>query len=218
MFDVETSEALDRIALGLKSVCVDYIAEVGKFGARNNGETLRWMVKSGSSRELRKLIRNLKKSYLERTREEKYYLLREIYALKPGVHERYYYDEHEGKVLRWMQERFDRGLSVGGTATYYLKSMVVVENFYDLEPFLELEGRWYFPSTPLDAQRVTKFLMEQDNWRGLDELRPLDSWVNYSPCGINEGPFVNRKGRVLFESLGDLADIAIGYREVLRVL
>lgn len=217
VFDKETSEALEGISLGFKSVCMDYIAEVGKLGARNNGLTLQWMARNSSSRELRKLVRRLRLSYLERTREEKYYLLREVYALKPGVHERFFYDEHEGKVLRWLQERFESRLSMEAAATYYLKSIVVVENFYDLKPFLDLEGRWYFPGTPYDAQRVTKFLMEQQSWRALDELRPLDSWMGYSPCAVNEGPFIKRDGRVLFESLGDLEGVAFGYEEVMRI-
>ena len=218
IFDKETSEALDELTSSFKRVCLDYVAEVGKLGARNNGETLRWMAKSDSSRELKKIVRQLKNSFLGRTREEKYYLLREVYALKPGVHERYYYDEHEGRVLRWVQERFESRLSPEAAATYFLKSIVVIENFYDLPPFLDLEGRWYFPATPEDAQRVTKFLAEQQGWRALDELRPLDSWMGYSPCAVNEGPFVKREGRILQESLSNLDEIAVGYEEAFRAL
>ena len=215
MFDSPTSQALDEITLAYKDVCIGYLAEVGKLGAKNNGLTLRWAGTSPSCRHLRKLIRQLKNVYLERSREEKYYLLREIYALKPGVHERFYPKEHAGRVLSWLRRDFSSNNSIDAKSTLFLKSMIVIENFRDLEPFLEVEGQWCFPSTLKSAQAATKFLLESQNWKSLEELKILDSWMNYAPCSVNEGPCVVRNGRVLFQSLSHLDEIAIGYKKII---
>jgi len=215
MFDSITSQALDEITLAYKNVCIDYLAEVGKLGAKNNSLTLRWAGTSPSCRHLRKLIRQLKTSYLERSREEKYYLLREMYALKPGVHERFYPKGHAGTVLAWLRRDFSSNNSIDAKSTLFLKSMIVIENFRDLEPFFEVEGQWCFPSTLKSAQAATKFLLESQNWKSLESLRLLDSWMNYASCAINEGPFVKREGRVLFRSLKNMKDISVGYKEVI---
>ena len=215
MFDEETSRKLDELTVAYKDLCIGYIAEVGKLGSQNNGITIQWMVKSTSGRRLRKLVQDLKTSYLERSREEKYYLLREVFALKPGVHERFYASGHEGKVLTWIQKEFNSRNKLDAKCTLFLKSMIVIENFYDLEPFLYAPENWSFPSTLKSAQASAKFLLESQNWKSLEMLKPLDSWMNYAPCGINCGPFVKRNGNVLFQSLNYLGKIAIGYAEVI---
>ena len=214
VFDPRVSKMLDELALAYKDVCLSYIVEVGKLNARYNGETLQWLARSDSGRHLRKLVKELKQSYLGRSREEKYYLLREVYALKPGVHERFYPVAHEGRTLRWLQEQFVSQNSLDAKATIFLKHSLALENFYDAEPFLDVEERWVFPSTIKGAQSALKFLLASQNWRSLDELTPLNGWIAYAPCSINEGPFVMREGKVLFKSLGDLESIAVGYTEV----
>ena len=207
---------LDEVAIAYKNVCVDYVVEVGKLGARYNGETLQWLARSESGRQLRKLVKKLKRANLARSREEKYYLLREVYALKPGVHERFYPVEHEGRVLLWLQEQFVSRNSLDAKTTIFLKHTLALENFYDAVPFLEAEEKWVFPSTIGEAQSSMKFLLASQNWQSLEELKPLDGWMVYAPCSINEGPFVSRGGRVLFDALRDLKSIAIGYQEVFR--
>jgi len=216
--DSLTSQALDEITLAYRGVCIDYLAEVGKLGAENNGLTLRWAGTNPTCRKLRKMIRLLKTSYSERSLEEKYYLLREVYALKPGVHERFYPKEHAGRVLSWLRRDFSSNSGIDAKSTLFLKSMIVIENFYDLEPFLEVEGQWCFPSTLKSAQAATKFLLESQNWKSLEELKILDSWMNYASCAVNEGPFVKREGRVLFKSLKNMKDISVGYKEVIACI
>ena len=218
MFTSEASQLFDSVALSYKDVCLCYIAEVGKLGARNNGLTLQWLAKSDSGRRLRRLLRELKEYALDKTREEKYFILRELYALKPGVHERFYYKEHEGRVFGWVQKEFGSNNRLDAKTTLFLKSILAIENFYDLNPFLDIEEKWCFPSTLEEAQAATKFLLISQNWKSLEMLKPLDSWLNWAPCAINEGPFVQREGRVLFRSLKHLEGFTFDYQKVLAIL
>lgn len=218
MFDQTIERRLTEITLAYQQVCLDYIVEVGKFGSGNNGITVQWSITSHTCKKLRDLVKHLKSSYLGRTREEKYYLLREMYALKPGVHERFYYNGHVGRVLEMLQEVFSSKNSLVSKGTLFLKHMLTLENFYDLEPFYNVSERCCFPSTPRTAQAATKFFLGVQNWEALDQLKPLDSWLPYASCAINEGPLVQREGIILFENLEFLDLIAVDYREVIKLV
>ena len=216
MFSDETSDQLDRLVLLYNSLCLDYISQIGKLGSNYNGVTNKWLGSSSVAKQMKKLLKDITADYSMKTREEKYWLLREVYAFKPGVHEQFYREKHDGTVLGWLQERFGGGMSLASAATYYLKSLLTIENFYGLDPFLEVDAERAFPSTPLGAQAETKRLMEETDWRALDGLIPLGSWLNYSPCAINEGPFFNRKGMIICQNLGNLAMEVGGYRETIE--
>jgi len=229
MFTLEASQLLDRVTLAYKEVCLSYIAEVGKLGAQNNSLTVQWLAKSDSGLVLRKLLRELKRYALDKTRTEKYYILRELYALKPGVHERFYHKEHEGRVLSWLQNDFkqydafytrgaERQNVLDAKTTIFLKSVLALENFYDLPPLFDCSSRWIYPATAHEAQQAVRALLEKQDWKSLEQLKPLDSWMNYAPCSLNEGPFVKRGGKVLFLSLKELDTISISYQQVLHAV
>ena len=131
-FDPKTSSALDVIASTYREMCMDYIGEVGKLGAQNNGLTLQWAATNPSARKLRKLIRDLRSDHLEDSREEKYFILRELFALKPGVHERYYYKAHDGQVLNYIRGAFSSKNTLDSKSTLFFKHILALENFYDL--------------------------------------------------------------------------------------
>ena len=104
---------------------------------------------------------------------------------------------------------------IDAKTTIFLKHVLSLENFYELQPFFEGEERWVFPSTNEAAQMAMNFLLAAQNWKSLEELAPLNGWMVYAPCAINCGPFVVRNGRVLFQNLNRLDEIAIDYQRVI---
>ena len=220
--DVE--EFLNKIYVTYAEVCAKYVAEVGKLGSKHNGLTIQWMKEDPlASRTLKRQIRDLTKyseTYLER--EEKLEVLREMYALKPGVHEAYYPEEHKGFVLgraaQWIKKAGVRASLAD--ATYLLKSLVVQEN-YDrtTSTLFERPGMWGIPKDVIELQSMTRFTLEKTDWRSLDELKPMGSWWAYAPCAINEGPFLTKRntGSDVYKNMYGLVEDAsnlVEYKDI----
>jgi len=211
---------LNQIYATYAEVCIKYVTEVGKLGSKHNGLTIQWMKKEPlAARTLKRQIRDLTKyseTYLDR--EEKLEVLREMYALKPGVHEAYYPEEHKGFVLgraqSWVKKAGVRASLAD--ATYLLKSLVVQENYDRTSSTLfDGPGEWGIPTNVEELQSITKFTLELTDWRSLDELKPMGSWWTYAPCAINEGPFLTKRdtGSDVYKHMFDMVEDASNLAE-----
>ena len=193
----EVSEIFDQITSVYAQVCYCYVRDVGKLGAQYNGIAFRWFRESSFSRDMNRALKSLQKAAFDLSREEKYEILLELYAIKPGVHEAFFRSTHEGEVLKRMRERVASGYgpSSVGEATYMLKSMVCVDNLEGSgRPFFKAEPSYQLPYTSDQAQEITMYYLEATDWRSLDELRPVGSWNGYANCATDEGPLLVSRG------------------------
>ena len=217
-FRSDINNLLNEIAYDYSFVCVDYMREVGKFGVAHNTETIQWGARSRAVRNLRKNVKLLNVLCLTDSPEERYLVMRELYMIKPGVHEQYYFRGHEGRVLQHMQQWFiNPNTSMKAKASYFLKSILVIENFYGLSPFFDVSPRMVYPTNNLEAQQVTKAFLEDCVNEPWYDMTPLNNWFNYAPCAVNEGPCVFRLSEDLFLMQHDelLAKHVVPYKEIL---
>ena len=200
-------------------ICYEFCTETGLFGSKYNGLTVQWLIKSPSAKKLRGMVRELKKETLPLPREEKYNTLRELWAIKPGVHEHLYFEGHHGRVIKYVQEAYRSNISIQALGTIVLKHVLSIENLEDLPPFTEVEPFWMYPLTNSDAQAFLKAVMEETNWKALEELKPMDSWLHYAPCSTNEGPLIRYpKEGDLQHHLKNICNIAISYEGDINAL
>jgi len=218
-FRSDISQLLDEIARDYSFVCVSYLNEVGKIGSENNGETIRWGARSWDVRKLMQKVKLLKALCLTSSLQDRYYVCRELYAIKPGIHEQFFRAGHDGAVLRYMQEWFSKPTTgMKSKASYFLKSCLTIENLYECNSFFNVDPQYVMPSTPLAAQKCTRAFLESTNYESLMEMTPLNGWFNYAPCAVNEGPCVLRGGISLMDTSPEilLREHSISYKEILK--
>ena len=200
-------EIFNEIVDVYAKVCYCYVRDVGKLGAQYNGIAFRWFKESSFNREMGNALKTLKKASEDLSREDKYEVLMELYAIKPGIHEAFFPKGHKWQILKKMRQRMVSGYgpSSMGEATYMLKSLVCVDNLQGSgRPLFEAEPNCAMPYSSDQAQELTLFYLESTDWRSLDELRPIDSWSGYANCAIDEGPLLLTRGE---RARGNINDI-----------